>query len=171
MLKRNGAASHGHWKMAFRPWKAIILESLYIVSGHTQCSFPSSENMIQSNDPPKEMKGEIWQKPDKSIFNHKLSSSLNGLLEAYQREGMTGAKIFAKNHNLVLQDNRIQVTIVTSEEAIDDVRIAVKACDGEYQLHYRTLLQAMVPITALKILAKRPDVESIREPQRAILQQ
>jgi len=127
--------------------------------------------MNQSNDPSKEMKGEIWQKTGKYSFNHKLSSSLNGLFEAYQRGGMTGAEIFAKNHNIILKDDRIQVTIVTSEEAIDDVRIAVKACDGEYQLHYRTLLQAMVPVTALKILAKRPDVGSIREPQRAILQQ
>jgi len=127
--------------------------------------------MNQTNDPPKEMKGKIWEKTGKSSFNPKLSSSLNRLLEAHQRGGMAEAKIFAKNHNMLLQDGRIQVTIVTSEEAIDDVRIAVKASGGDYQLHYRTLLQAMVPVTALEILSQRPDVENIREPRRAILQQ
>jgi len=126
--------------------------------------------MNQSNDPPKKIEGGIWEKPDKSSFNPKLSSSLNRLLAAYHRGGMAEARIFAKNHNMVLQDDRIQVTIVTSEQAIDDVRTAVKACGGDYQLHYRTLLQAMVPVTALEILAQRPDVENIREPQRLIPQ-
>jgi hypothetical protein len=127
--------------------------------------------MDQTNDPPKEMKEEIWGKTGNYNFNPKLSSSLNKLLAAHQRGGMAEAKIFAKNHNMVLQDGRIQVTIVTSEEAIDDVRVAVEACGGDYQLHYRTLLQAMVPVIALEILSQRPDVAIIREPRRAILQQ
>jgi len=152
-------------------WKAIVLVFLWLPLALIQCSFSSSENMNQSNEPPKKIEGGIWKKPDKSSLNPKLSSSLNTLLAAYQRGGMAEAKIFAKNHNMVVQDERIQVTIVTSEEAIDDVRTAVTACGGDYQLHYRTLLQAMVPVTALEILAQRPDVENIREPQRAIPQQ
>jgi TPP-dependent indolepyruvate ferredoxin oxidoreductase alpha subunit len=127
--------------------------------------------MNQSNDPPKKIEGKVWEKPGKSGFSPKLSSALNKLLEAHQRGGMAEAKIVAQNHNMVLQDGRIQVTIVTTAEAIDDVRIAVEACGGDYQLHYRTLLQAMVPVPALEILAQRPDVENIREPRRAILQQ
>ena len=90
------------------------------------------------------------------------------MLEAYRIRGMAEAKTFAINHNMVLQDDRIQVTIVASEGATGDVRKAVEAIGGEYQLHYRNLLQAILPISALETMAKRPDVEIIREPRRAV---
>ncbi len=153
-------------------WIVIIVVFLLQALALTQCTLSSSENMNQTNDPPQEIKAESWKKTGKSSFNPKLSSSLNRVLAAHQRGGTAEAKIFAQNHNMVFQDGRIQVTIVvTTEEAIDDVRVAVNACGGDYQLHYRTFLQAMVPVPALVILAQRPDVENIREPQRAILQQ
>jgi hypothetical protein len=98
----------------------------------------------------------------------KLGSSLNQLLEAHRREGLAEAQAFAMSHNMVLQDDRVQVKIVTTEEAIGNVREAVEAVGGEYQTHYQNLLQALVPIGELEALAERPDVQIIREPQRAI---
>jgi hypothetical protein len=101
--------------------------------------------------------------------NPKLGSSLNKLLEKQGLEGLSGARTLAKSLNMVLQDDRIQVTIVTGEKATGDVRKAVEAIGGEYQLHYRNLVQVLVPISALRVLAKRTDVQIIREPRRAIL--
>jgi hypothetical protein len=90
------------------------------------------------------------------------------VFEAYQVGGIAEAKIVVISHNMVLKDNRIQVTIVTSEGSIAGVRKAVEAIGGKYQLHYRNLLQTMLPISALETLAERPDVKIIREPQLAV---
>ena len=109
------------------------------------------------------------RKPAKG--NPKLGSSLNKVLEKQGLEGLSGARTLAKSLNMVMQEDRIQVTIVTSEGAKGDVRKAVEAMGGEYQLHYRYLIQALVPISALGVLAKRSDVQIIREPRRAILAQ
>ncbi|MGA9351062.1 MAG: S8 family serine peptidase [Anaerolineae bacterium] len=100
--------------------------------------------------------------------NPKLGSSLNQLLEAYHRGGLAEAQAFAGSHNLVLQDDCVQVKIVTTEEAIANVRDAVKAVGGEYQTYYQNLLQALVPIGELEALVGRPDVQIIRKPQQAI---
>jgi hypothetical protein len=48
------------------------------------------------------------------------------------------------------------------------VRKAVEALGGEYQLHYKNLIQAILPISALETMAKRPDVKVIHEPRRAL---
>jgi hypothetical protein len=104
------------------------------------------------------------QRPSKG--NPKLGSSLNQLVEAYNRGGTAEAQAFATSHHLILQNDRVQVTIVTSEGSIEDVRCAVKTMGGECQTHYRNLLQALVPIGNLEALAQRPDVQVIREPRR-----
>ncbi|MGQ9627537.1 MAG: S8 family serine peptidase [Anaerolineae bacterium] len=100
--------------------------------------------------------------------NPKLDSSLNQLLEAYRQEGLGGAQTFATSRDMVLRDERVQVVIVTTEEALSEVREAVEAVGGEPQLHYQNLLQALVPVGELEALAGRPDVQIIREPRRAI---
>jgi hypothetical protein len=112
--------------------------------------------------PPKEAR-----KPLKG--NPKLGSSLNQLVEAYRRGGIVEAQSYAMSHNMVLQDDRVQVTIVTTEGTIGDVRCAVETVGGEYQAHHRNLLQALVPIGGLEVLAQRPDIQVIREPRRAIV--
>jgi hypothetical protein len=106
------------------------------------------------------------ERPSKG--NPKLESSLNQLLEAHRREGLAEAQAFAMSHSMVLQDDRVQVKIVTTEEAIGDVRDAIEAVGGQYQTHYQNLLQVLVPIGELEALAERSDVQVIREPQRAI---
>ncbi len=100
--------------------------------------------------------------------NPKLCSLLNQLLEAYRQGGMAEAQAFATMHMMVLDDNRVQVEVATSAEAMSDLIAAIEAVGGEYQGHYETLLQAVVPIDALESLAQRPDVQAIREPQRAV---
>ena len=99
--------------------------------------------------------------------NPKLGSSLNQLLEAYQRGGLAEAQTFAEMHRMVLDDGRVQVEMVVAREAVSDLREAIEAMGGEYQGYHETLLQALVPLDALELLAGRPDVEVIREPRRA----
>jgi subtilisin family serine protease len=112
---------------------------------------------------------EKLKKSGKMKGDPKVGASLHRLREAHRLEGLLGAKAFAKSQNMVLQDDRVQVTIVTSEDSMAPVREAVKDMGGKNQLHYRNLLQAFVPISALKALAGRPDIQLIREPQRVIL--
>jgi hypothetical protein len=97
----------------------------------------------------------------------KLGSSLNQLLEAYRQDGLAEAQAFAGRRGMILEDGRVQVEIVVVGDAVDDVRAAVEALEGEYQGHYGDLLQALVPLDALVSLAQRPDVAIIREPRRA----
>jgi hypothetical protein len=134
-----------------------------------QCFSLNSENTVQFHNVSEKPEGKILQDNQEFVSNFKLSSLLNRLIAIYQRGEMSEVEVFAKNHNIILEDNQIQVTIVTNEEAIDDIRTAVKACGGEYQLHYRYLLQAMVPLGSLEALSQRQDIKVIREPQRAIL--
>jgi len=98
----------------------------------------------------------------------KLGSSLNQLLEAHRREGLAGAQAFAKTHMMVLDDDRVQVEVLAAPEAMSTLKEAIEAVGGEYQGHYKTLLQALVPIGALEQLAEREDVWLIRDPVRVI---
>jgi hypothetical protein len=98
--------------------------------------------------------------------NPKLDSLLNQLLEAYRRGGINEAQTFAERYGMTLDNGRVQVEMVITGEAVSQLREAIEAVGGEYQGHYETQLQALVPLDALELLAGRPDVEVIREPRR-----
>lgn len=98
--------------------------------------------------------------------NPKLGSSLIQLLNAHQHKGMAEAQAFALSHQMVTKKDRVQVTIITADNKIDQVRKTVETHGGEYELHYRNRLQAMVPFNVLEVLANRSDVLLIHEPRR-----
>ena len=123
----------------------------------TQWSTTSVKDVIAPEEIEKPLKG-----------NPKLESSLNQLLEAHCREGLVEAQAFATTHRMVLDDDRVQVVIETTQGAMSDLKEDVEALGGEYQCHYETLLQALVPIDALEPLAGRSDVQVIREPRRLV---
>jgi len=133
-----------------------------------QCSSSETVNTQQPDQLTVDTQERSGENMSKSKSNPKLSSRMNQMLEAYRVGGMSGARIYAINHNMMLQEDRIQVTIVACEGATGDVRKAVEALGGEYQLHYKNLIQAILPISALETMAKRPDVKVIHEPRRAL---
>jgi hypothetical protein len=99
----------------------------------------------------------------------KLESSLNQLLEAYHREGLAEAQAFATMHMVVIEGGRVQVEVMATEEAaIPGLKETIETVGGEYQGHYETLLQVLIPIDDLESLAERPDVQVVRLPQRAV---
>ena len=102
-----------------------------------------------------------------SAGNPKLDSTLNQLLETYRQGGLAGAQAFAETRGINLDDGRVQVEAIAVLGAVGELREAIEASGGEYQGHYETLVQALVPLAALEVLAQRPDVEMIREPRRA----
>jgi len=106
------------------------------------------------------------ERPSKG--NPKLESSLSQLLEAYERGGLAEAQAFAEMHQIVFEDDRVQVEATMAEGAVSDVREAVEALGGEYQGHHENLLQAMVPLEALETLVGRPDVHLLRGPRRVV---
>lgn len=153
-----------------RPFMAIGIVFLLGALSFTQCSGPNRDIEAQVGESKGTMKEKSSSNSERSKGNPKLGSSLSQLLGAYQKEGVTGARAFAERRTMTLDNDRVQVTIVTSEEAIYDVRAAVEAVGGTYQLHYKNLLQAMVPLDALESLTQRPDVLFIREPRGAVTQ-
>ena len=100
--------------------------------------------------------------------NPKMGSSLSQLLAAGQRGGPTGAQAFAATHLMVVDEAGVQVEILTTPEAVPDLIKAIEASGGQYQGHYKDLVQALVPIDSVEALAARPDVLYVREPQRAV---
>jgi hypothetical protein len=99
----------------------------------------------------------------------KLEASLNQLLEAYHRGGLAEAQAFATMHMMVIEGDRVQVEVMATEEAaIPGLKETVETVGGEYQGHYKTLLQALIPIDDLESLAERPGVQVVRLPQRAV---
>jgi uncharacterized repeat protein (TIGR02543 family) len=108
----------------------------------------------------------VFERPSKG--NPKLGSSLNQLLEVHQQKGTAEVQTFVLNHQMVVRDDRVQVTIITADNAIDQVRNAVEVAGGKYELHYQNRLQAMVPVGVLEVLTNRSDVLVIREPRRAV---
>lgn len=99
--------------------------------------------------------------------NPRLESSLAQLLDTYQKDGLAEAKAFAKAHQIVLENGRVQVVIVTTPEAIADIRQEIDTLGGEYEGHSQNLMQALVPLDALETLAQRPEIKMIRVPRRA----
>lgn len=112
---------------------------------------------------------EADEMPTKS--NPKLDSTLSQLLEAYKRGGLVEAQAFARMHQISLDGELVQVEVVVSEEtAALSFKEAIESVGGEYEGHYQTLLQALIPIGALESLAQRPDVLAIRQPIRPVIQ-
>ena len=159
-----------------RERKRLLLVSLFLIMGLLLAASTGADNIITGNFMPWSTTTvtttmvplKTMVRPSKD--NPKLESSLNQLLEVGRSRGLPEARAFATSHAMVLQDDRVQVTIVTSEEALGDVRGALKAIGAEYETHYRNLIQAMVPISELEVLAHRSDIRFIREPRRPIPQ-
>jgi len=108
-------------------------------------------------------------RPKEQVAIHpKLDSTLNQLLQAYDGQGIAGAQAFAETHGMVLEGQRVQVSVFTIPEAVDGLTEAIEGLGGEVQGHYKGLVQALVPIEALVSLAELPEVQQIREPQRAV---
>lgn len=143
---------------------ALVLAILLLA----QCAGPDGESEARKGEPTEEVREDRSVLDTRTGANPKLGSSLNQLLNAYHQGGIVEAHAFAKRHMMVIENDRVQVTIVTTEETIDEVRNAVEAVGGEYQLHYKDLLQALVPIGELESLANRSDIQIVREPIRAI---
>jgi hypothetical protein len=104
------------------------------------------------------------------VTNPKLDSSLNQLLNIHQNIGITRSQTFAAMHGMVLEGDRVQVVIVTTPQAIDELTETVISLGGEVQGHYEGRLQALVPIDSLESLAEQEYVLRIREPSRPIPQ-
>ena len=71
---------------------------------------------------------------------------------------------------MVLEGDRVQVVIVTTPQAIDELTEAVISLGGEVQGHYEGCLQALAPIDSLESLSEEEYVLRIREPSRFITQ-
>ena len=160
-----------------RAWLGLLISLLFTIGLLLPGSTVGADDPIPTPTPGEPMQWRIAtvgtlvdaqevERPAKG--NPKLGSSLNQLLETHRREGLAEAQAFATTHMMVLDDNRVQVVIVTIQEAISDLKEVIEALGGEYQGHYETLLQALVPIDALESLAGRPDVQVVREPRRPV---
>jgi subtilisin family serine protease len=131
-------------------------------------SIPASQGPVEGTSTTLEVLADIQERARPSTDKTKLESSLNQLLEVHRTKGLEAAQAFATTRTVALDEDRVQVVVEGTAKTIGDLREAVEALGGEYQTHYRTLLQALVPIGALETLAELPDVRVVREPLRPV---
>lgn len=152
-----------------RKWitRVLLMVCLLFVSGLVSSTQADEGDTPALGSVPTDMLDlSVLNRPSKG--NPKLGSSLNQLLEVHQQNGTAEVQTFVLNHQMVVRDDCIQVTIITADNAIDQVRNAVEVAGGKYELHYQNRLQAMVPVGVLEELADRSDVLIIREPRRVV---
>lgn len=108
-------------------------------------------------------------RPTDSVTGHpKLDSTLNQLLAAYADQGPAGAQNFAEARGLVLDGQKVEVTLIVTPDAVDRITEAVASLGGVVQGHYQQRVEALVPIDGLVSIAELAEVQQIREPQRAV---
>lgn len=119
----------------------------------------------QSNQPD----GNLFFSPPPKAENNKLDSALNHLFDLYQEGGIEMARIYARDHWMNLEGERVQVTIYAQDASpltIDRLIDEVEAADGEVQTWWQSQVQALVPILSLPGLASQPGIRNIRDPLR-----
>jgi len=91
----------------------------------------------------------------------KLATSLFELATAKEPEK------YAQRAGLAIEDGLVQVVIeAEGSEWLEDLKWAVEALGGQFELSAENLVQARVPIGALLKLARHPRVLYIRPPVR-----
>jgi hypothetical protein len=150
------------------PWTTIGLVCAVALLSSCGLSSEAGPNLPEQTIPPDATLVEAPRSQEPVTVHPKLDSTINQLLEAYDGEGMAGAQAFAEVRGLVLEGRSVQVVIVTTPDAVDGLAEAVASQGGEVQGHYEGLMEALVPIEALVSLAELPEVQQIREPQRAV---
>jgi hypothetical protein len=168
----NEPSSRGISKWLWLPFSLLLIAGLVLVGvvagqgGVT--SKPEEDQPPQQPAPDPEDVTPAGEPASPSSTNPKLDTTLNGLLEAYQSGGLSGAEAFAASRSLSLSGGRIRVEITASEGGIPAAQEAVEAAGGEYLGHYQDLMEAEVPIEALEPLAAHTEVLFIRVPEQAI---
>ncbi len=141
---------------------------LFITLLYSQCTDATKSTEHIMGDLGEDMKEINLSNTCGAKGNPKMSSSLNQLLEAYRKGGMNEAEAFAKKRLMVIDKACVQVTIMTTEGVVGDVRDAVESVGGEFQMQYKNLLQVLVPIIKLQEFAHRSDILMIRQPRRVV---
>lgn len=153
----------GTW---FWRWLGLLLIVMLLVTGGAAGAWDSEPEVIQVP-----AMADLAVEDESVIpatFHPKLDSALNQLLEVQRTEGLSGARSFASDRQMVIAGDRVQVTLLSEPAAIPGLARAVEALGGELQGDYAGRLQALVPMQALEALAERSEVQVIRDPWRAI---
>lgn len=108
--------------------------------------------------------------PEKSIFNKKIDSVLNEVIEKFMMKGYVEPQ-FVEEKSLRLSQERVQVHIVVSPKMVETVYDLIDSHGGEATgINIKgDVIQAWVPISELGALAEDPNVFLIRKPAEAVL--
>jgi hypothetical protein len=153
---------------AVRPWTAIGLVLVVAVLLSCSSSSKAEPTLPELTIPTDATLVEATQPQESATVILKLDSVLNQLLEVYNGQGVAGAQAFAETRGLALEGQSVQVIIFTTLDAVEGLTEAIESQGGQVQGHHEGQVQALVPIGALASLAELPEVQQIREPQRAV---
>ena len=151
-----------------RPWTAAAL--LLLVALLTSCGLSSdADPALPEMTIAPGATSEGSSQPTAPVRDHpNLDSALNQLLVVYEEQGMDGAQAFAGTHGLVLAGQSVEVTIVTTPDQVDRLVDTIECLGAEVQADYEERVEAFVPLDRLASVAELPEVQLIREPQRAV---
>jgi hypothetical protein len=110
----------------------------------------------------------LWATDGVTAAHPKLASSLNALLAAAEEGGAAGARDYAGARQMASDGQGVQVVLVAAPAGEGAVLEAVGALGGQVQARYQALVQAWLPLEALRPLADREEVLRIREPLRPV---
>jgi hypothetical protein len=101
----------------------------------------------------------------------KLQSSISQIYRVYREQGLAPALSKAESQGIKISWDTIQVVIESKEKtSVPAISSRVKELGGELETSYENLIQARVPLPALKPLSISPDVKLIRKPLRPFIE-
>lgn len=151
-----------------RPWTSIAL--LFVVALLSSCgSSREAEPTLPAVAIPPDVTLEESPQTSGPVMRYpKLDSALNQLLAAYNEQGIDGAQAVAETRGMVLEGQSVEVTIITTPAEVDRLTQAIVCLGGVVQGDYQERVEALVPLDRLASVAELPEVQQIREPQRAV---
>ncbi|HJH27214.1 MAG TPA: hypothetical protein C5S37_10740, partial [Methanophagales archaeon] len=128
----------------------VVCSPLALIA--TTASNSSSANMVAED---------INLIPHADFKNHKMESVIAQVVSASEIN-LVYAQNIAKQSNILLINDRIRVVLILTNEKAE-----LGDMDIEIETRYKNLVQALVPISELKEIAKKPAVQYIRRPLKA----
>ena len=99
----------------------------------------------------------------------KLDADLVSLIQAYEAGGIEGAQAYGAEHQIELQDGRVQVTITAaSEDAINGLKGWVAGAGGSVEAEFENVLYATLPVGTLERFVMQESVWRVDGSRQAV---
>ncbi|MGE3271932.1 MAG: S8 family serine peptidase [Chloroflexota bacterium] len=126
-----------------------------------------SQAQAQVNEPPRpSRRRESSRRAAESLKHARIDSSLTQAIRAAQAGGRSRGVEAARANGLSVADGKVRAIVEVAAGKQGDARSAVKLAGGQIEAEYKSLIQALLPPTAIEQVAGDPAVRYVRAPAR-----